>query len=207
METIEYKNYNIKICSDDMPESPNDCGDDEVFLVGWNMKSFRVERDGFTREIFGAYSNFPGYEYKKPEAIKISEKYYIFGIDAYIHGGISLSLHGKGLLCKWDTSSYVGAVFILKRSFEDEKWAKERAKNLIKTWNAYLNGEVYGFIIDNPNGDNLDSCFGYFGDYSSSGLIEDAKASIDADIKHRLKQKLNKLKVYIKHDVPLEKRI
>jgi hypothetical protein len=48
------------------------------------------------------------------------------------------------------------------------KAVKESALKIIRTavedYSAYLNGEVYGFIIRDTNtGDAVDSCWGYYG--------------------------------------------
>ncbi len=46
---------------------------------------------------------------------------------------------------------------------------------MIDIWNDNLSGNVYGYMIDEIN----EGCWGYYGDYQTSGLITDAKNAID----------------------------
>lgn len=45
--------------------------------------------------------------------------YYIYWLDAYIHSGITLSLHGQGTQCRFDTATKVGFIAIPKRYDEN----------------------------------------------------------------------------------------
>lgn len=41
--------------------------------------------------------------------------------------------------------------------------ARQCAKGEINEWLAFCNGEVYGYIIKDEDGETLDSCWGYYG--------------------------------------------
>ena len=50
----------------------------------------------------------------------------------------------------WD-SSVSGYILASKEEFELEETARNASEGLIETWNQYLSGEVYGYIIEKPN--------------------------------------------------------
>jgi hypothetical protein len=42
-------------------------------------------------------------------------------------------------------------------------WARHCAQSEINEWLAYANGEVYGYIVKDNDGEHLDSCWGFYG--------------------------------------------
>lgn len=96
-------------------------------------------------------------EWESNKGTDFSE-YHIFGVDAYIHSGIALSLAGKTNFPdrRWDVST-TGFVLVKKdllkgSSIDEEDLTEEEsitnyAEGLIKNWNTYLSGEVYGFKL------------------------------------------------------------
>ena len=77
---------------------------------------------------------------------------------------------------------------------------------MIKSWNDYLSGNVYGFIIEDEKGEQLGSCWGFYGDIEDSGIIKEAEAKAETISEGRMKKHLQKLKGQIKNHAPLEKR-
>ena len=59
---------------------------------------------------------------------------------------------------------------------------------------------------NNENGENLRSCWGFYGDIEESGIIEEAKAEARNIAKERMIKHLKGLKAQIKQGVSLEKR-
>lgn len=154
-------NEELHIFQDESPENPNDWDNDEIFLV-YDHRQFTVERKGFApKDIF---------EYKEIQNQTMNEdendiedieweydNYYIFTVYAHIHSGVVLSLAHNG--DRFDTSS-TGFILVDKTKFDfkaqisltedltgktDKEIAKHYAEGLIKNWNTYLSGEVYGF--------------------------------------------------------------
>jgi hypothetical protein len=99
----------------------------------------------------------------------------------YDHSGISIS-SGPPSLRKdpnhypmdpggWDTS-LIGAIFAdaetIKREYGDAPDAGERAlaclRGEVETYNQYLTGDVYGYVIEDAAGKHLDSCWGFYGE-------------------------------------------
>ncbi len=155
--------YDIKIVPDEYySENPNDWGDTEVFLVAFH-RDFSVERKGFgvevCRELAQAKKNRDA-DYKE-QCAEIEKEYHVFGLEAYIHSGVSLSLSNEGQYPdrQWDVSQ-LGLVFVSKKTARMHKKARALALGLLKTWNAVMSGSVYGYIVER-DGEQLDSCWGY----------------------------------------------
>lgn len=169
-QTHKLKSGNIlKVIQDSNSESPDTWGDQDIFLV-YNHRDFTIKRNGFEpRDIYDhlkviepnkkdfndkddyqlAYNDYA-------ESINLDyNNYYIFLVYAYIHSGVSLSLD-NATKYPWDVSSN-GYVLVKKSMIEEglitpnenhkEHKAKEYAEGLIKIWNQYLSGDVWGFQI------------------------------------------------------------
>lgn len=99
---------------------------------------------------------------------------YVFPIYGYEHGGLSLSTGRGGQFSdRWDSGLYALAACD-KKKFEEEvkvpegKTAEDRALEIlegeVETMDHYLNGEVYGYVVENSCGDETDSCWGFYDD-------------------------------------------
>ena len=98
----------------------------------------------------------------------------------------------------WDWG-WAGIIYITKEKAKKEYgWKvinkqriaklKEYLEGEIETLDQYITGDVYYYQITNPDGEDTDSCSGYYGhDYEKNGLLEQARNAIDCDIAHRLK--------------------
>lgn len=215
LKTIEYKNCLIKIYQDDgMGESPDEWGDENVFLVGYH-RDFEVKRDSIiTKEQAIAISTKDYTDYKnnetkwfKKECKAIEKKYYLFGLEAYIHSGVVLALSREGNFPdrQWDVSQ-LGLILVSKKEAKTKIKAKKMAYGLIKTWNDYLSGNIYGFMAETKDGDDIGSVWGFYGDYDTSGIIDEAKSDIDVYVKTEADKLCRKTKNYIIHKVDISKR-
>lgn len=163
-----YHGYTIRIEQDPEPMSPEEYGVDEVFLTG-EHRQFSVERPGFMlRDLADA---------RRLKAVK--KAYYLFPLIAYIHSGVALSLtRGYPFDCPWD-SGQVGFVFVKKIEGEEavtRETAERNAEYLVQSWNRYLSGDVWGFIIEDADGEMVDSCWGFEGyEYA----VEQAKEVVE----------------------------
>lgn len=198
VDQVEYKKgININIYLDEnIDMNPNEW-DSNIFLIGWNERELWIKNKRFepgrAKNIFGYLFIDPeGYEEYKEEAQKIDKEFYIFGVDAYIHSGISLSLHSEGYRCQFDTSDYIGALFVSRKEGSKEQ-AEKIARQELKTWNCLLNGEIYGYMIETENEegekDETGGCWGFIGDWETSGLIEHAKDEAEGVYKDLQKEK------------------
>lgn len=196
MEKIEFKGFKIVIEQDEHADGPDSWGDDSAFVVGWS-RHFTVEREGFNKENFGYILGMKNksadlkaeFEDSKGRALEIVKAFHVFPLDAYVHSGVALRLHGEGIQCRFDTSGYVGAVYVSKKEARTHKEAEKIARGLVETWQDYLNGNIYAFHIEDKDGDRVgDSCGGFYGDTGKEDAIKEAKNSVD-DLAKELEEK------------------
>jgi len=166
-QDIDYKGYKIKIRQCEYYESPNDWENPDMFLV-YQHRDFTVKKDGFNPETIyhWAYAknmvdsnDDPNGNYQEEmDSYPELNYYWIFPVEAYIHSGISLSLFTGRKTCQWD-SSVTGYILIRRDILKDSsvneedltlEEATKYGEGLIKTWNQYLSGEIYGFIVEKP---------------------------------------------------------
>jgi hypothetical protein len=87
------------------------------------------------------------------------------------HSGISISTSDFG--DRWD-SGQVGWAYITRAKIQEEYSAKRISKKLLErvrgyivsevnVYDQFLRGEVYGYVIEDANGEHMDSCWGYYG--------------------------------------------
>ncbi len=188
---FEAHGLTVKIYPDDDPQSPDDRGDDNLFLVGFH-RDFTVERKG----------------YGKDTTIEALEKglegYHVLPLEAYIHGGVMLYLSGGATVDRqWDVSQ-LGAVFVSKKEAKTKAQARKLALGLIEEWNNYLSGNVWGYKVEDKDGNELDSCWGFNGDIEY--CEEEARSTAKWQAKALLKKHVSKKKAEIRNRVPLDKR-
>lgn len=190
----------IQIFQDDGYFSPEDDGDESLFLTGYH-RDFSVDgpRLGRTKTDKGrllvSKDDCIALAIGKPEAAargleypeELAVKYHFFGLEAYIHSGVRLAFGREGNFPdrQWDVSQ-VGMIFVSKKEWRTRPRAKKAAACLIENWNNYLSGNVYGFKVlaepDDLTDENIevDSCWGFSGDYDQKGgCLDDARSIAD----------------------------
>jgi hypothetical protein len=133
----------------------------------------------------------------------------MFGLEAYIHSGVKLSLSYEGNYPDraWDVSQ-LGFVLVSKKEARTRNKARTLAIELLETWNAILEGSVYGYVVE-KDGRYMKSCWGFIGTECSiekTYVLKEARDIVDTLTKNALKAHIQKVKAYIKQHVPLEKR-
>jgi hypothetical protein len=112
----------------------------------------------------------------------------------YDHSGLRMKVGSfQGLLpqghAEFDTMK-VGYIYIDKKKVIEQYggWNKEtRAKAIkvleaeVETYDRYLSGSVYGYLVKDEDGEVLDSCWGFYG---MNEVINEAKAAAET-IYHR----------------------
>lgn len=106
--------------------------------------------------------------------------YIILPLYLYDHSGITMSTSAFG--CRWD-SGQVGWIHAnldsVKEHFPSwKKWTKDRKETIrkyltgeVETFDKYISGDVYGYILEDKDGEEIDSCWGFFGyDIETNGM-------------------------------------
>ena len=108
----------------------------------------------------------------------------VLPIYVYEHGGITVKCSPFGDI--WD-SGQAGYIYVTRKKVIEEygdfsNASKERAKKYllgeVQQYADYLEGMVYGYIVEDEDGEELTSCWGYYGDYREYCLPE-ARAQAD----------------------------
>jgi len=120
-------------------------------------------------------------QYKKAHA-----EWACFVLDARNYGGGHISLYlgdiyqGQEKDCWGNPRDPVGFVMV-KKSAGWHNELQKVAESLVEEWQSYCNGEVYGYVVEDENGERLDSCWGFIGDrdYCEKSGIDSAKAELE----------------------------
>jgi hypothetical protein len=143
---------------------------------------------------------------------RLDKYYFILPLYLYDHSGITMST--GGFSCSWD-SGQVGFIYVSKERAREEygfkRLTKERVQKVyeylnseVKTYAAYLEGDVYGYTIEGPDID--DSCWGYIGPDGEGSALSEALSNVVAHKESRVDSRIDKIKTWIKNQVPLLKR-
>ncbi|MEI6084003.1 MAG: hypothetical protein WCS70_06845 [Verrucomicrobiota bacterium] len=154
-EILETKNgYTVRIEQDQDAQSPSEYQYEGAFLVAWHS-DFYVRPPGDKSRRTDPQGDID--QFKKT--------HHIFLIEAYIHSGVRIAFASEGNFCdrRWDVSNPVGFIALAKDEWKTRsKKAEKYARALIETWNQYLSGDVWGYVVE-KDGEHVDSCWGFFG--------------------------------------------
>ncbi|MBW4628214.1 MAG: hypothetical protein KME49_22555 [Brasilonema octagenarum HA4186-MV1] len=188
-ETYEYKDFIIEIVPDEDPFNPREDDGNVGTMVCWHRDL--VLGDDFPSKLF---ERFKSWNFDRRKAVfnrwlNIYQKHLVI-LPLYIfnHSGITIST--KPFYCPWD-SWQVGWIYaphnILKVYFDVKELTSELIEETrqlliqeVKTYDDYLTGNVWGFLIKNKNKKMVDCCFGFWGDEGLEECQNQARLSADA---------------------------
>lgn len=116
---------------------------------------------------------------------RADRKAVILPVFLYDHSG--LAMNTIGFHCPWD-SGQVGYVYVTLDAVREQfgmkrvtKAMREKAAEIlcgeIVSYDAYLGGRVYGYVIE-QDGEEVDACWEFVGDYET-GCLPEARAVVD----------------------------
>lgn len=119
-------------------------------------------------------------------------------MDCYDHGSHVWSISGTGTQCRWDTARGAGVWVpddcLRSQLDDDEKAGKDRraqavlyAKQFLESYNAVINGEVYGIVTEqfDVRGGFI-SCDHFWGCVGNEATTEEMKMQFDAVCKESI---------------------
>ena len=187
-KTEEYRGYKINIYYDCDAQSPREW--DNLGTIYSNSRSYNPDGHSID-EILNDEETGLSQDFK--------ENYIWLKIRGYEHSGLTISVSGGyPYNDPWDSGLF-GIIAVSKEKAIKEfgkkictKKVRERALNCLRgeveTLDQYYTGDVYGFQTENEEGDEIDSCWGFFGDDGVKEIIEEQKSVIDSDILKREEQ-------------------
>ena len=206
IETIEYKGHTIKIYQDENPISPREW--DNICEFHCSHRKYNLGDKEFNYH--------DGQDCIEAITERKRNGDLVLPLYMYDHSGITISLCTfYGRLSQGHAefdSGIVGFVVVPRKKMLEEfgkklftpklkEKALEIAQNEVDTYDQYLRGDVYGYVIDDGDGD---SCWGYYGDIKYA--IEAAEETIDYMIKNAIKKHCEKVKAWILNKVSLNCR-
>lgn len=178
----DYKGYKIRIMQDDSPESPREWDNLGTMVCFHRRYTLGDKHD------FGSPEDFQEWLKENP-----SEVLPLYLLD---HSGITMRTGSFG--DPWD-SGQVGWIYVTHKRIREE-YGKLTKKNKatargcmeqeVKTYDDFLTGEVYGYQVIAPNGEDVASCWGYFGyPDDKSYIMDEARSNVDYHLKELKKEK------------------
>lgn len=199
-KTLSHKGYIIEIAYDSDPESPREW-DNLGIMACWHGRGnygdiqpkysstdYMIQVMNEKQQRDNLYENIPLEKVQR----MFERDNLVIPIMAYEHGGITIRAYDYGNFPdqQWDCGQ-LGFIHVSKDEIKQEygnagKKNMEKARKCllgeIETYNDYLTGQVYGFIVKDENDKEIDSCWGFYGlDY----CIQEAKNSVEWEVKNR----------------------
>jgi len=173
VETITKEGLTLNIETDDNVESP------------------RREFENIGRIIlFGKHKHLgDDHNFSDPDEFRDNDEYkkavVVLPVFLYEHSGITIST--KPFSCPWD-SGQVGWIVVSKEKVREGYMVKNITKKTlalankclegeIETLDQYLQGDVYGYSIEDEEEEVLESCWGFYG---LDNATTEAKEMLDA---------------------------
>ena len=188
MESVrdeEYRGYMIRIQVDEDPIDPRKEFDNLGHMVCWHQHyNLGDEQPGADPHEWAKHN-------LKDEDVFYEPLY------LYDHSGITMGIHDFN--DRWD-SGQVGWIYVKKEDVRKEWGVKRISPKLrhtvyanlmaeVKTYDAYISGEVYGWEIFDPEDEGKDGVWGYYGYDEMDYMITEAKAAVDGEIVRVEKEK------------------
>lgn len=151
----------LKIIRDELAENPREAWD--------NLGTF--------------YMRHKRYAFGDKNATEPDEDFDGIRLPVYMYDHSGLTINTTGFNCPWD-SGQIGWIYISRQKiFKEYGWkvlTKKRRetienylKNEIEVVNAWLQGDVYGYIVLDGSGEEIASCWGFYGrDYKTNGIAD-----------------------------------
>ena len=181
-----YQGHTIKIYHDTDTESPREWCNLST-LICWHRR-YRLgdshqfdSPEAFLRDLAGVSEQSDLSMAQLRE--RADRKAVILPVYLYDHSG--LAMNTVGFHCPWD-SGQVGHVYVTLEALRKEfgvkrvtKALREKAEDILRgeivTYDAYLGGRVYGYVIEQDR-EEVDACWGFVGDYETGCLPEARQA-------------------------------
>ena len=166
--------YTVRIKHDQDCDNPNE------WAGSWKLHSFSRKHINFTHpdEFFNQSAK------ASRQLARKLEKGLAFILSYYEHGNCVWSVKGTGPQCPWDNVEVAGiAIWNEPASNMGAKTYDQRQADcarFLEVYTDWCNGNCYGYVIEDAEGNQVDSCWGYIGndvvDAVKLALPDDATA-------------------------------
>lgn len=227
-DSIDIQGFTLRLERDDDAESTrtawDNCGTMLCWHSGYKLGDEQAKYGGEAALVSLINDVIPGFEdryHESPESenwshkvTRAMDKYFIW-LPLYLYDHSGLTMKTSPFSCRWD-SGQVGIIYMSKADARKEwgwpKLNKQRTEKVtrvlqseVESYDDYLTGNVYGYVLEDPEGKAVDSCWGYYGGHLQSGIY-DSLGHIVSEQQRRKKSAFKKTKAWIANRVPLLKR-
>jgi hypothetical protein len=178
IDTFEHNGLTIQIVPDDTPESPREWGWPGTIVCFEHRRYELGDEQVYDPD-------------ELAEHLKENEARIVVPVYFYEHSVMSMSARsfvGRAQHAEWD-SSCAGAAYLtadeIRKHWNVQRISKRVAAEAeamligsVETYGQYLSGDIYGYIIEDAEGEHVDSCFGFYG---YDDVREQAIAAADGD--------------------------
>jgi hypothetical protein len=172
----KYKDYKIQVFIDEDPPNPRKEFDNFGHMICFHRRYDLGDKHNLSVE----------------EAKELSKRKDVISLPLFLYDHSGITMKTSPFSCPWD-SGQVGFIYVTKEEIRKEfgvklvtQKTKERVVSILRSeveeYDQYLTGNVYGYTIVDPYGEEKDSCWGFFGNYNekfNEFLITDCKQMID----------------------------
>jgi len=164
----------LMLIRDDMPESPREW-DNLGTMICFHKRYTLGDKHEYKAGDFNSTEEIEDQIYKDHDPLVVLPLY------LYDHSGITMNT--TGFSCRFD-SCQVGFIYISKEKVRVECGVKRISKKLkericgylvgeVETYDQFLTGDIWGFQFIDTNEDDIDSCYGFYGDDPmKNGMID-----------------------------------
>lgn len=186
----EYKGYTIRIVLDEEPQNPRREFDHLGKMLCFHNAYDLGDKHDYHQSDYSNWGDFL-------RGIKQREgNGYALPLYLMDHSGLTISTGAETFEAvdseQWEWGQ-VGWIFVSRdqilTEFESCGWkiiTNKRKEHILRIlreevaeYDMYLRGDVYGYEVVNSEGEFVDSCWGFYGYYEKSGLLEAARDIID----------------------------
>lgn len=195
------KGFTIRILSDDDPLNPFTDQDGLPDIVTF-LRSYDFTTDPKTA------GNDPESFLEKAKA----GGYFFRPLRAYIHGGIAFSLTDGGQFSDAFDSGFAGFIYWTPEKRESlgitdsyinsilhdgetlESWLAAELESAVEQLNDYASGNVWGFEVKDQDGEEVESVWGFLGDYDrEGGALYEARGIVDSLVGDAIEKTNNRI--------------
>jgi hypothetical protein len=175
---IKKNGKTLQIFQDDNAVDPREAWDNLGIMVCFHKRYTLGDKTDYKS------SDYSSFDELKEAIVKEENPLAILPVYMYDHSGITINT--TGFSCPWD-SGQIGYIYVTNKkidemgcsikdgeSFTDYVSRLEQyLRDEVETYDQYLTGDVYGFIVLDENEKELDSCWGFYGDdFKTNGIAD-----------------------------------
>jgi hypothetical protein len=181
IETFEVEGYTVKIYQDEDPMNPRE--NDNLCVMVCEHRNYELgDRKATETEL----------EAVRRGGFKLLERYLrikegavcLVPLSLLDHSGLHMWTGGGSHWSDsqgWDSGT-VGFAYVTKARAEELgaplELAERQLEGEVGEYDQYLRGDVYGYVVEDEDGEHVDSCWGFFGfDYCRKEAERAAKSS------------------------------